>query len=281
MSEWVHYKGASWATIRSPSLYLFTMGSLPTFAKLGASPPPGIDADTIGRAWTAAFSQKVSSRDVPGILSLLHAESWWRDLYALTWDLRTFEGLAKTEAFLRDRIDETGFAAVSFRSAEFEQVYHDMAWIVVDFTFETRVGIGRGVSRLVYTADGSWKAVIVCTILDSLKGHPELPKDHAATHFHWEEQRRRERDFADRDPEVVVIGAGQAGLMVAARLKRLGISHLVLEKNERVGDNWRKRYDSLSLHNPTCELSVEVTACDTKKPSQGETISHISRACLI
>lgn len=196
----------------------------------------------------------------------------------MTWDLRTFEGLAKTDAFLRDRIDETGFAVVSFRSAEFQQVYHDMAWIVVDFAFETRVGIGRGVSRLVYTADGSWKAVIVCTILDSLKGHPELPKDHAATHFHWEEQRRRERDFADRDPEVVVIGAGQAGLMVAARLKRLGITHLVLEKNERVGDNWRKRYDSLSLHNPTCKSSIEEIACDTEERFQGEIISHIFRA---
>lgn len=238
-----------------PSLVLHLaaspMTSLPTFEKLGASPPKDIDADAIGRAWTTAFSDRVSAHNVTGILSLLYEDGWWRDLYALTWDLRTFEGLAKTETFLRDRLDETGVTAVSFRSAEFAQVYPDMAWVVVDFTFETRIGIGRGISRLVYTADGSWKAAIMCTILDGLKGHPELPKDQSMTHIHWEELRRQELEFADRDPEVLIIGAGQSGLIVAARLKALGVSHLVLEKNERIGDNWRQRYESLSLHNIT------------------------------
>lgn len=249
------------------------MGTLPTFTKLGASPPKDVDADAVGRTWTAAFSQNVSSRDIPGILSLLHADSWWRDVYALTWDLRTFEGLSKTEPFLHDRIGESGLTAVSFSSAEFEQVYPDMAWVVVDFAFETRVGIGRGVSRLVYTADGLWKAVIVCTILDSLKGYPELPKDYSATHFNWEEQRRRERDFAGCDPEVVIIGAGQAGLAVAARLKNIGVSHLVLEKNERVGDNWRQRYESLTLHNPTCKSLILQLPYHAKSWCRGEPLS--------
>jgi putative flavoprotein involved in K+ transport len=46
-----------------------------------------------------------------------------------------------------------------------------------------------------------------------------------------------------------VIGAGQAGLAVAARLKQLGIQTAVIDREKRVGDNWRNRYQSLLLHN--------------------------------
>jgi putative flavoprotein involved in K+ transport len=49
---------------------------------------------------------------------------------------------------------------------------------------------------------------------------------------------------------VLVVGAGQAGLVAAAHLEQLGVSVLLAEANERVGDNWRNRYDSLTLHNP-------------------------------
>src|SRR5689334_9986 len=45
-------------------------------------------------------------------------------------------------------------------------------------------------------------------------------------------------------------GAGQAGLTAAARLKMLGIETLAIDENDRVGDNWRKRYHQLVLHDP-------------------------------
>ncbi len=48
----------------------------------------------------------------------------------------------------------------------------------------------------------------------------------------------------------VVIGAGQSGLSVAYHLKRRGLSFVVLESNPRVGDTWRKRWDSLRLFTP-------------------------------
>jgi putative flavoprotein involved in K+ transport len=50
--------------------------------------------------------------------------------------------------------------------------------------------------------------------------------------------------------DTVVIGAGQTGLATAYHLKRLGLSSVVLEENPRVGDTWRKRYDSLRLYTP-------------------------------
>ena len=45
------------------------------------------------------------------------------------------------------------------------------------------------------------------------------------------------------------MGCGQAGLSIAARLRQQNVDTLVIDKHERIGDNWRKRYHSLKLHN--------------------------------
>ena len=49
---------------------------------------------------------------------------------------------------------------------------------------------------------------------------------------------------------VIIVGAGQAGLSLSARLNRLGIRSTIVEGNNRVGDNWRLRYEGLHLHDP-------------------------------
>jgi len=48
---------------------------------------------------------------------------------------------------------------------------------------------------------------------------------------------------------VLIVGGGQAGLSIAARLAQRGIEALVVDRWPRVGDNWRRRYDALTLHN--------------------------------
>ena len=60
---------------------------------------------------------------------------------------------------------------------------------------------------------------------------------------------RPRADYADRDPTVLVVGGGQAGLSIAARLKQLQIDTLIVDRGTRIGDNWRKRYHALTLHN--------------------------------
>jgi putative flavoprotein involved in K+ transport len=50
--------------------------------------------------------------------------------------------------------------------------------------------------------------------------------------------------------QTVVIGAGQAGLSTGYHLKRLGLPFVILDGNERVGDAWRHRWDSLRLFSP-------------------------------
>lgn len=66
----------------------------------------------------------------------------------------------------------------------------------------------------------------------------------------WVDRRHREKNFIGSEPTVLIIGAGQAGLNLAARLGQLNISTLVVDKNNRIGDNWRNRYRFLVLHDP-------------------------------
>ena len=124
------------------------------------------------------------------------------------------------------------------------------------FKFETATGRGHGVLRLL--ASNPAQAWVLLTTLDQLKGHEEKIGDRRPSgdaysrNFggdNWLDQRNKERAFADRDPTVLVIGAGQNGLAVAARLKQLEIDTLVVDKYPRIGDNWRVRYHSLALHN--------------------------------
>src|SRR3546814_10039304 len=50
--------------------------------------------------------------------------------------------------------------------------------------------------------------------------------------------------------ETVVIGGGQAGLSVGYHLKRRGLPFVILDGQERIGDVWRERWDSLRLFTP-------------------------------
>ena len=77
--------------------------SLPTFNKLGVQPPKDVDAEKVGRAWTDKFAQLVAAKDIQGIVATIQPDGWWRDIFALTWDLRTFQGPEKITQFLEDR----------------------------------------------------------------------------------------------------------------------------------------------------------------------------------
>jgi cation diffusion facilitator CzcD-associated flavoprotein CzcO len=146
----------------------------------------------------------------------------------------------------------------SFRAPKFGPIdaFGDVSGIQFFIKFETEVGRGEGVINLAED-DGEWKLFTVYTSLQELKGHEE-PVAHRRTRGvkhggdparkNWKERREAEKE--DIDPRVLIIGAGQGGLTVAARLKMLNVSALMIDSNERVGDNWRKRYHQLVLHDP-------------------------------
>jgi putative flavoprotein involved in K+ transport len=54
----------------------------------------------------------------------------------------------------------------------------------------------------------------------------------------------------DKVYPVVILGGGQCGLATAARLESLGVQTIVIERNARIGDNWRLRYEALNINTP-------------------------------
>jgi putative flavoprotein involved in K+ transport len=73
---------------------------------------------------------------------------------------------------------------------------------------------------------------------------PQLLEEGAAfTELHGQAAARERFD-------VIVIGAGQAGLSVGYYLRRQGLRFVIVDGNERIGDSWRKRWDSLRLFTP-------------------------------
>jgi putative flavoprotein involved in K+ transport len=124
------------------------------------------------------------------------------------------------------------------------------------FTFETAVARGRGHIRL---KEG--KCWTLLTTMTELKGFEEKKgaiRDKGVEHGAFTDRQtwleRRKQEEAElgitKQPYVVIVGGGQGGIGLGARLKRIGVPTLIIEKNERPGDSWRKRYKSLCLHDP-------------------------------
>jgi hypothetical protein len=241
------------------------MVTLPTLDRLQASIPQDLDVHKVTAEWFNLFAEFTRSPSPESIVSLFIPDAFWRDLLALTWNFRTFSGVPNIERFVADRLvgsSELKIQEIKLdeRSVELQTPYPDLAWIQGAFTFATPVGQCSGIFRLVpiTTNADTWKAHTVFTNLESLVSFPEKLgplRNHLPSHGKWQEARERERTFADgtHQPRVIIVGAGQSGLCLAARLKCLDVSTLVVERNERVGDNWRKRYNALCLHDPVCE----------------------------
>jgi putative flavoprotein involved in K+ transport len=222
----------------------------------------GTPADAAATAWLDAFARALSGRDPARIGALFHADSHWRDILAFTWDLRTTSGpaaIAERLGAALARMRPRGFALAPGRTPPRRVRRADTDAIEAIFAFETAIGPCNGVVRLV-EAGGEPRAWTLMTALDEIRGHED-----PATGRRWKEvdwtrnfggenwldRRNRARAYADRDPAVLVVGAGQAGLSIAARLGQLGVDTLVVDREARLGDNWRRRYHSLTLHNET------------------------------
>ncbi|MGJ0184136.1 flavin-containing monooxygenase [Corynebacterium glyciniphilum] len=224
------------------------------------------DATAVARDWLAAFGDAASSAastgDATTLTDLFAPDGWWKDRLATRWDYTTVEGREKIAALLTgpDAVPDS----LSFTDLTLDPTYLPVevpgAWIQAIFTFSHARGTGSGVIRLISDGNtGDWKAFTFYAVLEVLTGHtpttgPNRVKGvtHGGTRtqVNWADWRRSATDYADHDPQVVIIGAGHCGLEVAAELGQSGVDALLIERNARVGDNWRKRYHSLVMHDP-------------------------------
>jgi putative flavoprotein involved in K+ transport len=221
------------------------------------------EAATAVRAWLTRFGEALNvgnAAAAEAAASLFTEDCFWRDLVAFTWNIRTFEGRDAVAAMLADtlaRVQPTGWKVTDGEEpAEAGGVTE--AWI----EFETAVGRGRGHLRLRPGQGGQEaQAWTLLTTLYELKGHeepqgPNRPKGarHGASRDRtsWLEDRQREETELGFtvQPYVLIVGGGQAGIGLAARLRQLDVPAIVIDKRGRPGDQWRSRYKSLCLHDP-------------------------------
>jgi Pyridine nucleotide-disulphide oxidoreductase len=213
--------------------------------------------------WLGQFEGALAAPDPAGLNVLFHEESYWRDVLALTWEIRTISGADAIATELKacsTRAQAAGFAIASRRTPPRRVSRAGTEAIEAIFQFDTAQGRGSGVLRL--APDGrdrnSLKAWTFFTALDEIKGHEEhvgraRPTGEVyARDFrgpNWLDLRKAAAEYAGHDPTVLVVGGGQGGLSIGARLRQLDVDTLIVDRWPRIGDNWRKRYHALVLHN--------------------------------
>jgi putative flavoprotein involved in K+ transport len=203
--------------------------------------------------WLQALERSLAGRDVPAALALFSdKECFWRDMVSFTWNIKTMEGKDQIAAFLKATL-----ALTQPRNFQIEGEAREADGVTeARFTFETQATLGQGVLRL--EGESCWT---ILTSATALKGHEEKcgparekGVEHGANKSRktWLERKTEEEASLgySRQPFCLVVGGGQGGMALGARLRRLDVPTIILEKNAHAGDSWRKRYKSLCLHDP-------------------------------
>jgi len=211
------------------------------------------------QAWLAKFDAALQAQDGRAAAELFLPDGLWRDLLAFTWTIRTIAGRAAIAQTLGETLARTrprNFRIPPQRTPPRWIARAGTDCIEALFDFDTAFGPCNGAFRLLPDSDGRLRAWTMNTNLHELRGHeeefkrrapPDSTRDFGAEN--WSDRLARQRAYADRDPAVLVVGGGQAGLSIAARLSQLGVDTLIVDRHPRIGDNWRTRYHSLTLHN--------------------------------
>jgi putative flavoprotein involved in K+ transport len=205
-------------------------------------------------AFLAEFGDALAASNIEAATAMFQDDCYWRDLVTFTWNIKTMEGRAEVADMLRHQLASA--KPSNWRIADGETPAEDGGITTAWITFETAVAQGYGLIRL---KDG--KIWTLLTSMVELKGYEEplgyerpMGAKHGAGKHRpsWAEEREAEaRELGySKQPYVVIIGGGQGGIALGARLRQLGVPTIIVEKNDKPGDSWRNRYKSLCLHDP-------------------------------
>ncbi|MCG8273551.1 NAD(P)/FAD-dependent oxidoreductase [Aquamicrobium sp. NLF2-7] len=200
------------------------------------------------------FGAALEGGRIDEAVSLFADECYWRDLVAFTWNIKTVEGHDEVRDMLQSQLQQV--KPTNWQVAEGETATEANGVTESWISFETEVARGYGLVRL-----KNGRIWTLLTVMSELKGHEEkagFTRPLGAKHGQnlgaktWKEEREEEERTLgyEKQPYVLVIGGGQGGIALGARLRQLGVPTIIVERNERPGDSWRKRYKSLCLHDP-------------------------------
>ena len=219
------------------------------------------NAPAEAQGWLERLEAALQAQDAAAAAALFKPDGMWRDLLAFTWNIETACGRQAIERMLGAtlaRSKPSHFHIPPGRTPPRWVSRAGQEAIECLFGFDTAFGPCSGVVRLVRDEEDPARlsAWTVNTNLQELRGHeeefkrrgePDSTRDFGADN--WLDRLTQQRAYADRDPAVLVVGGGHAGLAIAARLSQLGVDTLIVDRHPRIGDNWRTRYHSLTLHN--------------------------------
>ncbi len=200
------------------------------------------------------LNEALSKGDIEAAGDLFQDDCYWRDLVTFTWNIKTMEDRDSIKNMLENQLSTV--LPSEWKIDPNEVVTEEGGVITAWITFETAVARGYGLIR---TING--KIWTLLTTMVELKGHEEplgferpLGAKHGAGKHRptWKEEREKETaelGFSEQ-PYAVIVGGGQGGIALGARLRQLGVPTIIIEKNDRPGDSWRNRYKSLCLHDP-------------------------------
>ncbi len=204
--------------------------------------------------WLRGFAAALEQGDIDRAVEMFAPECFWGDFVAFSWNLKTAEGIDEIRAMLTGTLA----AGQPSRWAIDGEATAGNGFVQAWLRFETKAGTGKGHVRL---KDG--RCWTLFTSLHSLRGFEEKTgrngtREAGTQHGQFRNREswleRRTREAAElgttRQPYCVIVGGGQGGIALAARLRRLEVPTIVIERNARAGDSWRKRYRSLCLHDP-------------------------------
>lgn len=221
------------------------------------------DAKHIVGDWLKGLNAALEARDSSAVGALFRGDCDWRDIVALTW---TIETISDREPVARRFVEAAAATGASNFAIDVErEPPRDVEragenCVEAILRFDTKVGRGAAIVRLKRSdcRAGATVAWTLMTALDELTGFEEEAILEASEEpaferdFHgpnWLDRRQQSARYEDREPVVLIVGGGHAGVTAAARFKALGIDALVVDRMARIGDNWRKRYHGLKLHN--------------------------------
>ncbi|KAL8956106.1 MAG: hypothetical protein Q9183_006414, partial [Haloplaca sp. 2 TL-2023] len=222
-------------------------------------PLAAVDANAVAAEWVEQFNSAFAGQEFAAVKTLFSDGAVWRDQLCLSWDYHSLNGPDKITSFLKSTPGGSRLKTIAIDGSNATRK-PDLA--AVDFkgkvngvsaflTVETDVGRGRGLVRLLQDPQhgNKWKAFTLFTAMHELRGYEEMvggnrPQgvDHGGHvgRKNWQERRIATENYeGDLEPTVLILGAGQGGLTSAARLQQLQVPTLIIDKNPRIGDNWR------------------------------------------
>lgn len=209
-------------------------------------------SNDIVSTWLSKFDAALHAQDADGAADLFDENCFWRDLVSFTWNLKTMEGRAEIAAMLNATLLDVQPSHWQLEGDTFSNGEIVESWI----TFETAAARGKGHLRL-----KNGRALTLLTTMVELKGHEEKNgprRDKGVVHGAFKDHEtwleRRNQELLElgfkTQPYCVIIGGGQAGIVLGARLRKLNVPTIIVDSNKKPGDTWRNRYKSLCLHDP-------------------------------